>query len=131
MNRRNFIESILVAGAAFSILPGAGRIWRVTRTLPDAISYIDASGCSHFIAREWIETPILGLFPGTSLRTLPNAWAEFVRRKREDLSIREYQQFDTSPMASLGFDHILYRIREPGLGNHLAITRTTYRIASP
>lgn len=32
MNRRNFIKSILVAGASFTILPGAGRIWKATRS---------------------------------------------------------------------------------------------------
>ena len=31
MNRRNFIRNILVAGASFSILPGAGRLWVATR----------------------------------------------------------------------------------------------------
>jgi hypothetical protein len=27
VNRRNFIQSMLTAGAAFTILPGAGRLW--------------------------------------------------------------------------------------------------------
>lgn len=31
MNRRNFLNSIMVAGASFAILPGAGRIWRAER----------------------------------------------------------------------------------------------------
>ena len=31
MNRRNFIKGILAAGAAFTVLPGAGRIWHVQR----------------------------------------------------------------------------------------------------
>lgn len=31
MNRRSFINNILVAGASFSILPGAGRVWRAQR----------------------------------------------------------------------------------------------------
>lgn len=31
MNRRNFINNLIVAGASFTILPGAGRIWRATR----------------------------------------------------------------------------------------------------
>lgn len=43
MNRRNFIGNILAAGAAFSILPGAGRLWKKKEQLwipnPD---YVDA-----------------------------------------------------------------------------------------
>lgn len=31
MNRRNFIGGIIAAGAAFSILPGAGRVWAPKR----------------------------------------------------------------------------------------------------
>lgn len=30
-SRRNFLRSILVAGASFAILPGAGRIWHARR----------------------------------------------------------------------------------------------------
>lgn len=29
--RRNFIRNVLVAGASFTILPSAGRIWRAKR----------------------------------------------------------------------------------------------------
>jgi hypothetical protein len=28
MNRRNFISGILAAGAAFTVLPGTGRVWK-------------------------------------------------------------------------------------------------------
>jgi len=31
MNRRNFLKNILVAGASFSILPSAGRLWKAER----------------------------------------------------------------------------------------------------
>lgn len=31
MNRRNFIKNLMVAGAAFTVLPGAGRIWKAER----------------------------------------------------------------------------------------------------
>jgi len=31
MNRRNFIRGLLVSGAAFTVLPGAGRLWRAQR----------------------------------------------------------------------------------------------------
>jgi len=34
MNRRNFLNSILLAGASFSILPGAGRLWKARREVP-------------------------------------------------------------------------------------------------
>ena len=30
MDRRNFIQNILTAGASFMILPGIGRIWKQT-----------------------------------------------------------------------------------------------------
>jgi hypothetical protein len=33
VNRRNFLCNILVAGASFTILPGAGRIWKAQRQL--------------------------------------------------------------------------------------------------
>lgn len=32
MNRRNFIRNLLVGGVSFAILPGAGRLWKATRT---------------------------------------------------------------------------------------------------
>ena len=46
MDRRNFIGRLLAIGAGFTILPGAGRIWKVTRTvhcrfIPNP-AYIDA-----------------------------------------------------------------------------------------
>lgn len=41
-SRRSFLRSILVAGASFSILPGAGRVWKAIRTGPP------------FIVSEWI-----------------------------------------------------------------------------
>lgn len=31
MNRRNFLRGIVIAGASFNILPGAGRIWKAQR----------------------------------------------------------------------------------------------------
>lgn len=40
MNRRNFLGNLLIAGASFAILPGAGRIWRAQRRLlnPDWVN---------------------------------------------------------------------------------------------
>jgi hypothetical protein len=35
MNRRNFIGNLIVAGATFAILPGAGRLWKATRVVCD------------------------------------------------------------------------------------------------
>lgn len=32
MNRRNFLRGIVIAGASFNILPGAGRIWKAQRS---------------------------------------------------------------------------------------------------
>lgn len=43
MNRRNFLRGIIVAGASFNILPGAGRIWQARR--PEIIpnpAYVNA-----------------------------------------------------------------------------------------
>jgi len=34
MNRRNFIGNLILAGASFAILPGAGRLWKATRLPP-------------------------------------------------------------------------------------------------
>lgn len=48
MNRRNFIKNILIAGASFNILPGAGRIWKVERT--------------KIINPEWIDAPYENFF---------------------------------------------------------------------
>lgn len=31
MNRRNFFSTLATAAAGFTILPGAGRVWRATR----------------------------------------------------------------------------------------------------
>ena len=39
MNRRNFIRNIMVAGAAFSILPGSGRIWAAKRKAVTVIPF--------------------------------------------------------------------------------------------
>lgn len=39
--RRNFLRSILVAGASFTILPGAGRIWRAHHTETIGGIYVD------------------------------------------------------------------------------------------
>lgn len=33
INRRNFLGNLLIAGASFAILPGAGRIWRARRQI--------------------------------------------------------------------------------------------------
>lgn len=33
MNRRNFIRGLLTAAAGFTILPGAGRIWKAERKI--------------------------------------------------------------------------------------------------
>lgn len=33
VSRRNFISGLLAAGAGFTILPGAGRIWRAERRI--------------------------------------------------------------------------------------------------
>ena len=41
MNRRGFLSQILVAGAAFSILPGAGRLWKATRPAPEVLQIRD------------------------------------------------------------------------------------------
>lgn len=34
ISRRNFIGSLMVAGASFSILPGSGRVWVARRERP-------------------------------------------------------------------------------------------------
>lgn len=42
MNRRNFIRNILVAGASFNVLPGAGRLWVARRSavsMPDMMMH--------------------------------------------------------------------------------------------
>lgn len=31
MNRRNFLNNLLLAGASFTILPGANRVWKAVR----------------------------------------------------------------------------------------------------
>lgn len=46
MNRRNFIGNLLVAGASFMVLPGAGRVWKAVidpRTIPN-LSYRASDG---------------------------------------------------------------------------------------
>ena len=40
-SRRSFLRSILVAGASFSILPGAGRVWKASRQSPEAYDIHD------------------------------------------------------------------------------------------
>ena len=57
MNRRNFIKNILVAGASFSVLPGAGRIWKATRS--DIGIYFALRECpppdgEMFVVQDWI-----------------------------------------------------------------------------
>lgn len=45
MNRRNFIKGLITAAAGFSILPGAGRIWKAEARIVRAIinpAYRDA-----------------------------------------------------------------------------------------
>ena len=48
LDRRNFLGNLIIAGAVFTILPGAGRIWRAERRIvnpdwkdePLEISYV-------------------------------------------------------------------------------------------
>lgn len=52
MNRRNFLRGIVVAGASFNILPGAGRIWQARR--PELIpnpAYVNAPYDFEFYAQ--------------------------------------------------------------------------------
>jgi hypothetical protein len=54
MNRRNFINNLLIAGASFMVLPGAGRIWKATldpRSIPNPNYFTpaDAFGTWHLI----------------------------------------------------------------------------------
>ena len=39
MNRRNFIGGLLAAEAGFTILPGAGRVWKVVKEPPLGIDW--------------------------------------------------------------------------------------------
>lgn len=54
MNRRGFLRDLLLGGAAFSILPGAGRIWKAQRKVPpwvmhwEILPYMAISGPLEF-----------------------------------------------------------------------------------
>lgn len=52
MNRRNFIETTLAAGAMFTVLPSAGRIWRVQHTEP---AFNEDALCS-LLQKAWADT---------------------------------------------------------------------------
>lgn len=39
MNRRNFLNKLLLAGVGFSILPGSGRIWKAIKDKPVVYRY--------------------------------------------------------------------------------------------
>lgn len=45
MNRRSFVERLALGAASFMILPGAGRVWRAMRDVPNG---------PPFIVSEWL-----------------------------------------------------------------------------
>ena len=47
MNRRNFIGNLIIAGASFAILPGAGRIWKSQAVVPLNHWILDDRGFYH------------------------------------------------------------------------------------
>ena len=48
MNRRTFIERLTMGAAAFTILPGAGRVWRAEREVLVARLGVIPANMSHF-----------------------------------------------------------------------------------
>lgn len=40
MNRRSFVERLALGAASFMILPGAGRVWRAMRDVPNGPPFI-------------------------------------------------------------------------------------------
>lgn len=82
MNRRNFIENILVAGASFMILPGAGRIWRAAAVVPNSIAYVDKDGNYHYMTREyWDQSWVFlkGFWGLQPVRSSDRGWEKHVR----------------------------------------------------
>ena len=68
MNRRNFIGTVLSAGAGFTILPGAGRIW-----VPQKSEYY--WGLEHYIynlTQETVNKMELNVLPGWKLEPQPS-----------------------------------------------------------
>lgn len=69
MNRRNFIQSLLTAGASFTILPGAGRLWKAERAIIPAIN------------PAWVDAPyeVGFVMSGSQL----GEWMELLKRSRK------------------------------------------------
>lgn len=40
VNRRSFVERLAIGAASFMILPGAGRVWRAMRDVPNGPPFI-------------------------------------------------------------------------------------------
>lgn len=53
MNRRNFLKNVLVGGASFAILPGAGRVWKATRDPRLVPFWIETTPFSSFVSKEY------------------------------------------------------------------------------
>lgn len=65
MNRRNFLRGVIIAGASFNILPGAGRIWKAQR--PDLV-----------VNPAWVEAPY-----EVSFLTLPESNLDYSKLYKE------------------------------------------------
>lgn len=87
MNRRNFIQNILIAGASFTILPGAGRIWKAVREVPSHIAFVDADGGYHYITKDYIDRTnevFAQIFNLNASERWDLSWETYVKRVSSD-----------------------------------------------
>jgi len=78
-SRRNFFKNIVVAGAAFAILPGAGRIWKATAAPLVTVDSNIYLNISHYIVKHYtdVQWPIAPL----KCRSINRAYYELKHAK--------------------------------------------------
>ncbi len=118
MNRRNFIGGLLTIGAAFTILPGAGRIWTPNRNL--VLATVAGIWDTHRITRCDNPPTIPGkfgevkTFGGDLFYHSNTQWHKLVRMKQA-FSQQGYAPLDretSMDMQRLSFRHELESRRE-------------------
>ena len=87
MNRRGFFKRLLLGGAAFTILPGAGRIWKAQRQTPapilrefwfetNRLATCESEECRRFIEALLYGKPLSPDCPANRFSNLPTIVTE-------------------------------------------------------
>lgn len=97
MNRRTFVERIALGLAGFTILPGAGRVWKAERdTSVYWVHYsreaaqrisdrLTRDGVKHLLVEDYYELPVLPIFDNANATLVAKGKPSYFKRLFEEL----------------------------------------------